>query len=296
MAKKPKVKTSKWATKEGLQQVKRVLTRETMRKLRQLNSNRPGDAVSEVVSQADKQGAAFIASASGLTTEVSESAEKPRQVKCKEGQDEVFDNCVKDDGPSKEQVEDQETTVDQVQNNEQTSTLSAKELGAAAMEFTAKASGMKSETGSCECAEPEQFPCGCEDEPAAAEPAPVDKITKVLGAKPPKKETKDEVVKTAVKQADKVVKKVQKKVGEVVKQVSVKQEEVPGGLIDLMSKAIATKAKVDEERAENRNQIETMVKTRIAASDSTQKTTRDALSAGFKATKDLEPVATHELK
>lgn len=54
-----------------------------------------------------------------------------------------------------------------------------------------------------------------------------------------------------------------------MKQVSIKQEEVPGGLIDLMSKAIATKAKVDEERAENRNKIETMVKTRIAASDST---------------------------
>lgn len=79
------------------------------------------------------------------------------------------------------------------------------------MQFTAKASGMKAETGSCECAEPEQFPCPCEDEP---EPV-LDKITKVVGSKPPKKED-------AVKQADKAVKKIQKKVGEVVKQVSVK--------------------------------------------------------------------------
>lgn len=63
-----------------------------------------------------------------------------------------------------------------------------------------------------------------------------------------------------------------------------------------MSKAIATKAKVDEERADDRNRIETMVKTRIAASDSTQKTTRDALSAGFKATQDVEPIATREVK
>ena len=55
-----------------------------------------------------------------------------------------------------------------------------------------------------------------------------------------------------------------------------------------MSKAIANKAQVDEERAANRNKIETMVKTRIAASDSTQKTTRDALTAGFKATKAAE--------
>lgn len=92
------------------------------------------------------------------------------------------------------------------------------------------------------------------------------------------------------------MKKVQKKVGEVIKQVSVKSEEVPGGLIDLMSKAIATKAKVDEERADDRMKIETMVKTRIAASDSTQKTARDALSTGFKATRDSEPVTQMEVK
>ena len=36
----------------------------------------------------------------------------PSVVKCKEGQDEVFDNCVRDDTPSKEQVEDQDGTVD----------------------------------------------------------------------------------------------------------------------------------------------------------------------------------------
>ena len=63
-----------------------------------------------------------------------------------------------------------------------------------------------------------------------------------------------------------------------------------------MSKAIATKAHTDEERSDNRIRIETMVKTRIAASDSTQKTARDALSAGFKATKDAEPATNHEIK
>lgn len=63
-----------------------------------------------------------------------------------------------------------------------------------------------------------------------------------------------------------------------------------------MSKAIATKAKTDEERADNRSRIETMVKTRIAASDSTQKTTRDALSTGFKATRDNEPATSSEIK
>ena len=62
-----------------------------------------------------------------------------------------------------------------------------------------------------------------------------------------------------------------------------------------MSKAIANKAQVDEEKAANRNMIETMVKTRIAASDATQKTTRDALSAGFKATKNADDVSNKPL-
>ena len=62
-----------------------------------------------------------------------------------------------------------------------------------------------------------------------------------------------------------------------------------------MSKAIATKAQVDEERASNRSMIETMVKTRIAASDSTQKTTRDALSAGFKVTKSADQMSNEPL-
>lgn len=56
MAKKPKPKVSKWATKEGVQQVKKVLTRETMKKLRQINANKPGDVVSDTVSQIDKTG------------------------------------------------------------------------------------------------------------------------------------------------------------------------------------------------------------------------------------------------
>jgi hypothetical protein len=47
-----------------------------------------------------------------IASEQQEQTEKVSQVKCKEGQDEVFDNCIRDDGPSKEQVEDQETTVD----------------------------------------------------------------------------------------------------------------------------------------------------------------------------------------
>ena len=47
MAKKPKAKTSKWATKEGLQQVKRTLTRETLKHLRQMSSKAPGEVQQE---------------------------------------------------------------------------------------------------------------------------------------------------------------------------------------------------------------------------------------------------------
>ena len=47
MAKKPKAKTSKWATKEGLQQVKSTLTRETLKHMRQMSSKAPGEVQQE---------------------------------------------------------------------------------------------------------------------------------------------------------------------------------------------------------------------------------------------------------
>lgn len=77
-----------------------------------MNVNKPGDAVSDVVSSLEGQTppSAFISE----QQQTQEAGDKPRQVKCKEGQDEVFDNCIRDDTLSKEQVEEQETTVDQV--------------------------------------------------------------------------------------------------------------------------------------------------------------------------------------
>ena len=63
---------------------------------------------------------------------------KPSLVRCKEGQDEVFDNCVKDESLSDEEKEQQETTVDQDHiTNDQKGDFSAKELGSAAMDFSA---------------------------------------------------------------------------------------------------------------------------------------------------------------
>ena len=80
MAKKPHKKTSHWASKEGIQQVRSVLTRETMKKLRQMNVKAPADAVTEAVTQAEATmpPGAFIVSASSQNSEVA-------QVKCKEG-------------------------------------------------------------------------------------------------------------------------------------------------------------------------------------------------------------------
>lgn len=66
-----------------------------------MNAKKPGDAVNEAVSQIDKTGPNnFISQSVSVATGNQE--EKPVLVKCKEGQDEVFDNCVKDDAPSKE--------------------------------------------------------------------------------------------------------------------------------------------------------------------------------------------------
>lgn len=73
-----------------------------------MNVKAPLDAVTDAVSQAEATmpPGAFIASASGLTNENGESMDKTTQVKCKEGQDEVFDNCIRDDSPSKEATEE----------------------------------------------------------------------------------------------------------------------------------------------------------------------------------------------
>jgi hypothetical protein len=90
-------------------------------------------------------------------------------VKCREGQDEVFDNCVKDDSPSKEQAEETEGTVDEINGSEHDSSIATKEFGAAAMEFTAKGSVFNKNTEvaadatPCECTEGE-YPCACEDD------------------------------------------------------------------------------------------------------------------------------------
>lgn len=145
----------------------------------------------------------------------------------------------------------------------------------------------------CECTEGE-YPCACEDD-AHPKPPQVDKLVKAIAQGKTRADTKQDKEAKLFKAANDAVKNIQNKAGVVVKQVSIKQEEVPGGLIDLMSKAIANKAQVDEERASNRSMIETMVKTRIAASDSTQKTTRDALSAGFKVTKSADQMSNEPL-
>merc|ERR1711934_908431 len=99
------------------------------------------------------------------------------------------------------------------------------------------------------------------------------------------KKEKETVVKEVEKQAQKVVKKAQKQTDEVLKKVVAHQEEIPGGLIDLMSRALARDAKITMDKADDRERIETLIKTKVAASDSHIGTTRDSLSTAFKATR-----------
>jgi len=96
----------------------------------------------------------------------------------------------------------------------------------------------------CECAEGE-YPCACEDD-AHPKPPQVDKLVKAIAQGKTRADTKQDKEAKLFKAANDAVKNIQNKAGVVVKQVSIKQEEVPGGLIDLMSKAIANKAQVDE--------------------------------------------------
>jgi hypothetical protein len=114
------------------------------------------------------------------------------------------------------------------------------------MDFTAKSSvfnknqEVAADASPCECTEGE-YPCACEDD-AHQRPPQVDKLVKAIANGKTRADTKQDQEAKLFKSANDAVKNIQDKAGVVVKQVSIKQEEVPGGLIDLMSKAIATKA------------------------------------------------------
>lgn len=73
------------------------------------------------------------------------------------------------------------------------------------------------------------------------------------------------------------------------KKVEEKKEKAPpepNGIIEIVSRVLADNAKVQNEKDESRARIEAAIMTRAAKSTSAIDTTRNSMTAGFKATRD----------
>lgn len=199
----------------------------------------------------------FIAKKSGLAV-------------CQPGQDEVFDNCQ----PAIDAVERQEEAEDSAWDTAANPTeeqQSSREYGFAAMDFLKNVNSELETPGGSFIAQ--GTGCGCVtivhcqcEEPAAKTPAenpgpeiPIEKV--------------EEVVAAARKKAD-----------EKIEKIVQKEETKKDGLIDLMSRTLAKNAKTKQEIRDNRSEIESMVKTRIAAATELGDQVRGALQGGIKAT------------
>lgn len=68
-----------------------------------------------------------------------------------------------------------------------------------------------------------------------------------------------------------------------------KQESAPGGIVDIVTNALAKSAKVQEQKVANRQRVETKVKVAQAARKAAIESSRRALNSGLNATRDLSP-------
>ena len=125
-----------------------------------------------------------------------------------------------------------------------------------------------------------------DNDAAASNQAAVMAINKKEAKEAKKEEAKEKVVE-AQKKSEKAVKKTQKAAEKAIKKVVAKQESAPGGIVDIISKALAKNAKEQATKEENRARVEGKIKTKAAATDTAIGTTRKALKSGFAATRDL---------
>ena len=129
-----------------------------------------------------------------------------------------------------------------------------------------------------------------EKEESSSKEANAEKVAAELQKKLVKKASKAEKksdYKDATKAADKATKKAEKKAEEAIKKVVVKQEAAPGGIVDIVSKALAKSAKTGDVKAQNRARVESKIKIMASGTDTAINTTRSALKSGFKMSRDI---------
>lgn len=174
---------------------------------------------------------------------------------CKEGEDEVFDNCVL--GEVKREWND----ADQGDIKDNNKNAMNKEYGDAAMELIAKVNKKIDD----------DFDDKKED-------------------KKPKKEKKgkkdvdpiNNVVEETVKAAEAEVEKAQEKADKVIEKTVEKKEAAANGMIDVFARVLGDNAKVQAKKDDMRSKLETAIMTRAAATDAKIETTRDSLKAGLR--------------
>ena len=198
----------------------------------------------------------FIAKKSGLAV-------------CQPGQDEVFDNCQPAIDAVQKQEEDEDSAWDTAANPTEEQ-QSSREYGFAAMDFLKNVNSELDTPGGnfiaqgtgCACVT--IVHCQCPEKPKAATENPGPEIP--------------------IEKVEQVVAEARKKADEKIEKIVQKEETKRDGLIDLMSRTLAKNAKSKQEIRDNRTEIESMVKTRIAAATELGDQVRGALAGGIKAT------------
>jgi hypothetical protein len=170
---------------------------------------------------------------------------------CKEGEDEVFDNCVL------KEVKREWNDADQGDIKDNNKNAMNKEFGDAAMELIAKVNKKIDDDF-----DPKK------DKPVKKGKKDVDPI--------------NNVVEETVKAAEAEVEKAQEKADKVIEKTIEKKEAAANGMIDVFARVLGDNAKVQAKKDDMRSKLETAIMTRAAATDAKIETTRDSLKAGLR--------------
>ena len=171
---------------------------------------------------------------------------------CKEGEDEVFDNCVLGE------VKREWNEADQGDIKDNNKNASNKEFGDAAMELIAKVNKKIDD----------DFDDEKKDKPTKKAKNDVDPV--------------NNVVEETVKAAEAEVEKAQEKADKVIEKTIEKKEAAANGMIDVFARVLGDNAKSQAKKDDMRSKLETAIMTRAAATDAKIETTRDSLKAGLK--------------
>lgn len=175
---------------------------------------------------------------------------------CKEGEDEVFDNCVM------KEVKREWNDADQGDIKDNNKNAMNKEFGDAAMELIAKVNKKIDDDFD-------------EKSDKKEKPSKKDKAKKDV-------DPLNNVVEETVKAAEAEVEKAQEKADKVIEKTIEKKEASANGMIDVFARVLSDNAKVQAKKDDMRSKLETAIMTRAAATDAKIETTRDSLKAGLK--------------